>query len=148
MTKQMKPAAEFDRLLDQLQRNVERATGMWGTEPLEVRSDSSGTVRVDLEDRPDELVLRADLPGFDRDDIDVRATDTQVTLTAERETETFEDQGEYFWQERRWGSVARTVRLPELVSTDAITAKFENGVLTVHMPKETPESGGSSIEVD
>ena len=147
MTKQMKPAAEFDRLLDQLQRNVERAAEMWGPETIEPGHDSKGSVRVDLENHPDELVLRADLPGFDRDDIDVQVTATRLTLTADRETETMEEQGEFLWQERRWGSVARTVRLPESVSLEDVTAKFENGVLTVHMPKATPESGGSSIEI-
>lgn len=148
MTKQKKPAAEFDRLLNQLQRNVERAADMWGPEAIEFGHDSRGSVRVDLENRPEELVLRADLPGFDRDDIDVRVTANRLTLSADRETETIGEQGEFLWQERSWESVARTVRLPESVSSDEVTAKFENGVLTVYMPKEMPESGGSSIEID
>lgn len=144
------PFDELDRLFDQLQRNVEEAARWWETDQSAAALPSVTDVNVDLEDRDDELVLTADLPGFDADDIDVRVTDRTLQLSAEHEEteETEAEEGEYIRRERHRRSVSRRVSLPRSVDTDEIEADYQNGVLTVTLPTEAPESDGIEVEIE
>ncbi|WP_328766961.1 Hsp20/alpha crystallin family protein [Haloarcula nitratireducens] len=102
----------------------------------------------DLENRDDEFVLTADLPGFEKDDIDVRVTDRTLRLEAENAEETEEEEeGEYVRRERHRASVARSISLPEAVEADDISATFNNGVLTVRLPRSEPVTPGKQIEI-
>lgn len=146
MAKRSNPFDELERLLDQMEANFEEAARWWEREPSATETTA---VSIDLEDREDELVLTADLPGFDTDDIDVRVTDNTLHLEAEHEEATEEEEeGEYVRRERRRRSVARSVSLPAAVETDDISATYTNGVLRVQMPKSEPSSGGERIEIE
>lgn len=149
MTNPTNPFNELRRLFEQMQENVEKMTRSWEDEAFEMTPTVSASVDVDLENRDDELVLTADLAGFDKDDIDVRVADRTLRLEAEHteETETEAD-GEYVRRERRRASVARSIRLPEAVETDDIEATYINGVLTVRMPKRDPVTDGTEIEIN
>lgn len=139
------PFDELSRLFERMQSDFEEMARSWGDEPTLV----SSSVRVDLEDRADELVLTAELPGFETDDIDVRVTDRTLHLEAEHTAEAEETaEGEYLKRERRRTSVARSVSLPEAVETDDISASFNNGVLTVRLPKSEPATQGEEIEIE
>jgi HSP20 family protein len=93
--------------------------------------------------------LTAELPGFEKDDIDLRVTDRTLRLEAEHEGEsTEESDGEYVRRERRQTAVARSIHLPEAVQTDDIEATYNNGILTVRMPKIDPVTQGSEIEIN
>lgn len=148
MAKPVNPFDELDRLFERMQQNVEEAARWWEQEPFEGEF-GPGTVQIDLEDREDELVLTADLPGFDTEDIDVRVTDRTLHLEAEREESAEEERdGEFVRRERRLASVARSVPLPESVVEDDIEASYRNGVLTVRMPKREPVESGTAIEIE
>lgn len=107
-----------------------------------------GTVLVDVEDRDDEFVVTADLPGFDREEIEVNLRDDTLELSASRETTEETESGTFVRRERRRSDVSRSVYLPDPVVAEETTAVHENGVLTVTLPKVTPEeSGGTDIPV-
>lgn len=108
-------------------------------------------VPVDVLDREDEYVVVADLPGFDADDVDVTLSDGRLTVAAERDEavlETGEEEtSRYVRRERAGRSVSRSVRLPEPVDADGVTATHSDGVLTVTLPKKREDDDGHSIEV-
>lgn len=120
----------------------------WESEASGTRSPIPASVTVDLVDEDDELVLTAELPGFDAEDIDVRVTDHTLRLEAEQDTSERTAAGEYITQERRHASAMRSISLPAAVETDAISAEYDNGILTVRMPKSDPVAEGTEIEIN
>jgi len=142
------PFDELDELLDRMQENMEQAARMW--EPTTPDSDPSSTssLNIDLEDRGDELVLTGDLPGFETGDIDVRVKERTLHVAAEHDESTETGDGEYVRRERRRTAVSRSVPLPAAVDTEGITAAYNNGVLTVRMPKTEPSDEGTRIDVN
>lgn len=148
MVRSKNPFKDLERLFEQMQENIEESRGWWEQESLPSGGAETRSVKVDLEDRDEELVLTAELPGFDKDDIDVRVTDRTLRLEAEHEEEAEEEEGEFIRRERRRTAVSRSVRLPEAVETDEITATYNNGVLTIGMPKTEPVTKGTKIEVN
>ncbi|MEF8813274.1 MAG: Hsp20/alpha crystallin family protein [Halovenus sp.] len=149
MTSPTNPFNEFRRLFEQMQENFEEIARSWDEEAFEMTPAVSSSVDVDLQDRGEELVLTAELPGFDSDDIDVRVTDRKLRLEAEHEEESeAEAEGEYVRRERRRASVARSIPLPEAVETADIEATHTNGVLTVRMPKSEPATRGTEIDIN
>lgn len=90
---------------------------------------------LDVWETEDALVYAFDLPGIPQDKIEVDAEDGTLTVSATRErAETVADD-RYRRYERRFGSFARTVGLPQGVSPDSIVASYENGVLEIRVPK-------------
>lgn len=144
MTNPTNPFTELNRFFERMQSDFQEMVHSWSEESEFV----SSSVRVDLEDRDDEFVLTAELPGFEKDDIDVRVTDRTLRLEAEHAEEIEEEEeGEYVRRERHRASVARSISLPEAVEADDISATFNNGVLTVQLPKSEPVTQGKQIEI-
>lgn len=109
----------------------------------------AGTVLVDVEDRGESFVVTADLPGFDRESIEVNLRDDTLELSASRETTEETGTNDFVRRERRRSDVSRSIRLPDPVDAEGTSATHENGVLTVTLPKRTPEeSGGTGIPVN
>ena len=90
---------------------------------------------VDVFERSGKLVVRTDLPGMRREDIDVSVEGDLLTIKGHREEEKEVKEEDYFCSERATGEFTRTVRLPEGVSADHVEAQYENGVLEVKLPK-------------
>lgn len=99
--------------------------------------DHLATFRTDILDNGNEYVLKADLPGFDKEDIHLDINNDILTIHAERRTEQEEkdDKNNFVRCERSWGSYSRQFDLSG-VKADDIHAKYENGVLTLTMPKK------------
>jgi HSP20 family protein len=90
--------------------------------------------QVEMFERNNELVLRADLPGLTRDDINVELADDSITIEGERKSE-HEETGEgYYRSERSYGKFYRRIPMPEGVKAEDAKASFSNGVLEVIMP--------------
>lgn len=95
---------------------------------------------TDIVKEEDKLVLKADLPGMDTDDIKITLSEDNVlTISGERKTETEEKEENYYRRERQYGSFRRTYRLPANVQGDKIEAVFEKGVLSIILPKTEAE---------
>jgi len=108
------------------------------------------SVSVDLADNEDSFEVTADLPGYDREDIDLSVADRTLRIAAER-NESTEEGGEddnYLRRERHRRTVSRSLSLPADVAEDEASAAYTNGVLTVTLPKATSESDSRSIDID
>ncbi|GAB7009965.1 archaeal heat shock protein Hsp14 [Halorubrum trueperi] len=107
-----------------------------------------GTADVDVAEYDDEFVVMADLPGYDREDIDVRAEDGRLTIRAERDAEREDADRRYLRRERRHESVTRSVDLPtSVIETDA-SATYQHGVLTVTLPKDSADETDDGHRID
>jgi HSP20 family protein len=101
---------------------------------------ANGTLRrwvppMDLVETDDHLVLRADLPGLDSDDVDIEVKDGVLTVSGERRSEHEEKTDGYYRVERAFGGFSRSMTLPEHVEPDQIAASFDKGVLEIRIPK-------------
>jgi len=108
---------------------------------------------LDVADYDDELVVTADLPGYDSEDIDVAVANRTFTLRAARSHDETDERdhegtGTYLRRERRHESVSRSVSLPAAVDETAASATYRNGVLTVTLPKTVSTDGSHRIEVE
>lgn len=90
---------------------------------------------VDIYEEGDDLVVKAELPGIKKEDIEVKLTDDYITISGEKKKEEKVEEKDYYRYERSYGSFSRTFRLPVEVQTDKAKAKFENGVLEIRIPK-------------
>ncbi len=102
--------------------------------------------QVEMFQRGDDLVIRADLPGLTKDDIKVECTRDAITIEGERKQEHTEDREGYYHTERHYGQFYRAIPLPEGVKADDAKATFKDGVLEVVM-KAPEESRPRKIDV-
>lgn len=137
------PFDELDRLFDRLNRPGGTAPDPWSRgweRPPET------AFPVDVEDRGETVVVTADLPGFEREEISVRVTDSRLSIRAEEEDEEPTGEGRYVRNERSHRSARRSVGLPGPVEPDSGTARYNNGVLTVTLTK-APGERDTTVEV-
>ena len=90
---------------------------------------------VDILERNDHFVIRAELPGLDRNDMDVHVEDGVLTLKGERKREAEPEEGNAFRTERIYGAFTRSFTLPTTVDASKVSAAYKDGVLTVTVPK-------------
>lgn len=91
--------------------------------------------KVDVIDREHEFLVRAEVPGIDKKDLDVSVNENMVTIKAEHAEEHKEEKGDYYRREISRGTFARTVALPAFVDSDKAKASFKDGVLELTLPK-------------
>jgi HSP20 family protein len=93
---------------------------------------------LDFSETDKEYIVRLEVPGFHKENLDVKLENGLLTLSGHRELKA-ETKGENFiWQEREEGRFLRTLRLPTSVQEEKIEARYTDGVLTVHLPKVEP----------
>ena len=105
------------------------------TRPLSPRDGGWSTPAVDMYQTDNDVVIKAALPGFKADDVQINVTGDLLTIRGELNHE--EEQNEKSWhiREQRWGSFERSVSLPTAVVPDKAQADFANGILTITLPK-------------
>lgn len=123
------PFRDITTLRDEMNRLFSRAVGDGSG------ATSNWTPPVDIFETDSEIVLRAELPGLKPDDIDIEVDDNVLTLKGERRFEEKVEEGRYYRLERAYGRFQRSLTLPQGVKPDEISAQFENGVLSVRVPK-------------
>ena len=97
------------------------------------------TFRTDITEKDGKYILEADLPGFKKEDISVDIDKDCLTISAEHKSEeNEEDANSYIRRERYYGSYSRCFNVKG-IDTEAITAAYNDGVLTLTMPKKEPE---------
>lgn len=133
------PWTDIDRWFDQVQREFVPVFGPTYRWPnLRVPTLSAAT---DIEDTGGAFEVRSDLPGFSKENIDVRVQGRVLHLKAEKSEETQESKAHnYLRQERTYQSFERAFELPEPVDPEHVKAAYEDGVLTVTIPKAHPVS--------
>ncbi|MCS7001004.1 MAG: Hsp20/alpha crystallin family protein [Bacteroidota bacterium] len=105
--------------------------------------NGEGTVtlvpRVDISEDKENFYISAELPGIAKEDIKVSISDDGVlTISGEKKQEQKQEGKNFYRIERRYGTFTRSFSLPENVKRDAISARFENGVLHLTLPKQEP----------
>jgi len=130
------PFEELEEMFDRMGRQFEQR----GMPTLE-------SVPVDMRDHGDEYEIVADVPGYDTEDIELTFSDGTITIDASREEELEEEHEGHYVHRERQTSVSRSIRLPEAVDEDAISASYTNGTLTVTAPKADVEEG-QRIDID
>lgn len=142
------PLEEMERFFERMARQFDDFSGKWESETgFGGWALGSETMAADLAEHDETFVVTADVPGFERDDIDISVTDHTLRIDAEHEETVDDEEKRYIRRERRRRSSSRSIRLPEEVNKDDIDAQLSNGVLTVTLPKqETTEA--RKIEID
>ncbi len=102
---------------------------------------------VDVYDSADNILIKADLPGLNKDDIDVTVESDQLILKGEKKKENEIEEDNYYKTERFTGSFFRTIPLPAEVEAEKVDAKFSDGVLTLNLPKRE-EAKPKRIKID
>ena len=102
---------------------------------------------VESFDREGDVVLRVELPGVSKDQLEIQVEGDQLTIRGEKKDERSSEEGaKLYFRELSYGSFERTFRLPEDLRRDAIKASFRDGVLELTLPLQKPESRKISIE--
>lgn len=130
-----------DNPFQEIEQIVDRMSREFGGAPFA----GAASVAVDVEERDEAFVVTADVPGYEKEDIDVTLADRTLRIDAERETETEERDADYLRRERQATSASRSIRLPGDVEEEEIQATYKNGVLTVTLPKR---AGGDGHRID
>jgi HSP20 family protein len=128
----LQPYYEPFHLLDEVERIANHAWEHWGLMP----SPSAGLIPdMDLYEEKGELVVKMELPGLKKDDIDISLEGDRLIVKGSKKEEQTKQDTTYYRSERCFGQFYRSVTLPHQVKSDKIQAHFENGVLEIRLPR-------------
>lgn len=94
--------------------------------------------QIDFSETEKEFILRLEAPGVKKDDFDITLEGNLLTITGHRELVQQEEAEETIWKEREEGRFVRCLRMPKAVQADKVAANYEDGILTVRIPKAEP----------
>ena len=114
---------EMNRLFD----------GFFGRTPAAF--DTGWSPSVDISETKDEIVVKAEIPGLTKEEIEISLRDNVLTLKGEKKQEKEEKDTDYYRMERSYGAFSRSFNLPTVVRADKIRARYKDGVLNVVLPK-------------
>ncbi|MCO6413457.1 MAG: Hsp20/alpha crystallin family protein [Thiogranum sp.] len=131
------PFEEMERMFDHMMTNY-FPTG-W-LHPMKMdwtgRAGAAiGAPKVDLIDKDSEILLRAEVPGVTKDNLEVTMTDDSVTIRGTSQHEEKEEEGDYYYSETSRGEFSRSVTLPAHVDGSKATATYKDGILELTLPK-------------
>ena len=131
------PFEEIDRYFENLfPRGWLRPTHWEWPTWAETKAPFGGKLpKVDVIDREKEVLVRAEVPGVEKDNLDIAVTENAITIKGTAHHEEKEEKGEYYRCETSHGTFARTVALPADVDSEHAKAKYKDGVLEVTVPK-------------
>ncbi len=132
------PIAEMERAVDRFFGRGRPSMWRWDDIPLidsffEAKGQRIPT--IDVVDRDADILVRAEVPGVDKKDIDVSLTDNLLTIKGQSSSEKKEEKGDYRWHEISSSSFARSVILPGTVDASKTSANLKDGVLEITLPK-------------
>lgn len=99
----------------------------------------SGQMKVDIKENEKSFVIEAELPGIKKEEIGLDLENNVLTISVEHKEEVNEESDKYIRKERRYGAMKRSF-IVENIDEESISAKFENGVLSLVLPKKSPET--------
>lgn len=145
--KLIKPIDEFEKTIEQAFRPLQRLKRFFEDWDLELPTESVNLPKIDVWEDNDRYVVEAELPGFDKKDIDINITDDVLTIRASRKQEEEKKGKNYYYAERSYGEFVRSLRLPAEVDKKGVKAKYTNGVLELTLPK-TKEAKEKSTKIE
>jgi len=105
------------------------------TRPINLRDGGWSAPAIDMYQTDDEVVVKAALPGFKANEVQINVTGDMLTLKGDMQHEEEKKDKAWHIREQRWSAFERTVALPTAVVSDRASADFENGILTIKLPK-------------
>ncbi len=142
---------DFDDLMADMENRFQSMLGGIGARGEEIRGrvvPTATDLRVDVRDHEDEVIVVADLPGVEKENVAARLIDPRhLEIASTRMSETGEERRDFFMQERIYGQMNRTVLLPAEVTEENASASFKNGVLEVRL-KKVPAEIGTTIPIE
>ncbi|HJS82010.1 MAG TPA: Hsp20/alpha crystallin family protein [Nitrososphaera sp.] len=135
-----KPLAYLDDIFENFRKEMESALRPWQSS-FKFPSLFDGETRMplcDMADRGDRFELQVEVPGIEKDRINVKATGHSVEISAEKSEKTEEKKKDYIYSERSHRSFYRKVPVPEEIVPSKIDARMNNGILVVKLPKKNP----------
>jgi HSP20 family protein len=152
----MMPTRGITSVFDNFMREMERMTRPWSFPmdwqqfPSIFEARDMRMALYELADRGDKFELQVEVPGIEKEKIDVKATKYSVEISGKHSEKTEEKEGKrYLYTERLYRSFYRNVSLPEEIVPSKVAAKVENGVLKVDLPKKIPTKGeGEATKID
>ncbi|MFA5168541.1 MAG: Hsp20/alpha crystallin family protein [Candidatus Omnitrophota bacterium] len=145
------PWETFDNMSRRMNSLIQHAF-TFGSPLFQNTSQSAGfdfTPAVDLEETKDAYIVKSDLPGLEKDKIDLTVKENVLTIEGMRETtsQTQDQKGGYYAQERSYGSFTRSLTLPGPVDESKIVAAYKNGVLTITLPKAPGQKDAQKVAI-
>lgn len=150
----------LDSIFDNFRREVERTLVRpwsspfdWNFEFPSLFEEGQTAIRkalCDMVDKGDHYELSVEVPGIEKEKIDVKATKHSIEITGEQKEKTEEKAKNYVYNERSYRSFYRRVPIPEEIVPSKIEAKMNNGILNIKLPKKTPtkvEEESTKVEV-
>lgn len=103
-------------------------------------------IKADVKENDREYIVEAEIPGVNKEDIKLDLRDDRLTISVERSEESKEERNNYIRRERRYGSSSRSFYV-ENVKHEAVSAKYENGILSIVLPKSEEKKKNNRIEI-
>ena len=135
---------ELDRMMNDF--FAWRMRPWWVARPLGAWPGETVAPALDVYEEKDEIVVKAELPGMDKDRIAVEVSGSELMLKGEKRKEEKVEEGNYYRRERSCGAFRRSVELPKDVQGDKIKASFKKGILEVRLPK-TEKAKAKEIKI-
>ncbi|MFP4002105.1 MAG: Hsp20/alpha crystallin family protein [Thermoplasmata archaeon] len=140
------PFAEMDSIFEDLNRTLDQFFG--GPSPVRERRRGIRAPAIDMQDLGDRYQIEADIPGINKDDIEIELRDDSLVIEGETSEKTEEEGEDYIRRERGYRSFYRQLPVPEGIEEEKISAELDHGVLTIDLPKkETEKKKSKKIEI-
>lgn len=127
------PRRDWMSLRDEMNRLMEQTFD--GGALAQWQPSTNWGLPLDVVESDDAFIVTASVPGMNADDLDITITDNVLTIKGEYKADKTVEEGQYHIRERRYGSFGRSISLPVTVDADGVDASYENGVLTLTVPK-------------
>ncbi|MBI2851586.1 MAG: Hsp20/alpha crystallin family protein [Chloroflexi bacterium] len=126
--------------MEDLERRFEDLFGrpLWPLRRV-VEAEKGWMPAIDVFEKDDKFIVKAELPGIKEEDIDISVTDSELNIKGEKKTETEVKEANYYRSERTYGSFFRSIPLPSTVDRDKVEASYDKGVLEITLPKVPAE---------
>jgi HSP20 family protein len=115
--------------------NAPAAFPVFNFEPMKKAMETTWMPALDFAETEKEFVIRAEVPGVPRENLDAHLEGDILTLTGHRERNVHEANENILWEERETGKFIRSIRLPKAVEAKKVEADYNEGILTVRLPK-------------
>lgn len=132
---------DLDRWFDDLRRHFGAPMHLGDRRWWPFAGATADLGALDVYDKDGSIVVKVDLPGIDKQDVDVTLSDHRLTVRAHKKHEENVEQEHFYRSERSFGTITRTVELPAAVDAERVEASFKNGVLEIRLPRADDGKG-------
>ncbi len=141
------PFQEMNSIFEDLDRTLDRMLGRPSRMGISGRS-TSRTPAIDMRDLGDKYQIEAEIPGIDKEDLEIELRDDGLVIQGESKEEVEEEGEDFLRKERGYRSFYRKLPVPEGVDQEDVRASLDQGILTVDLPKKEESKKGKKIEIN